>query len=214
MQSQTIADLREDYHLSELLEENAPANPLTLFDVWLQAALETLGPTATAMTLATANSAGQPSARTVLLKGVEHGTLVFFGNYASRKGQELQANDRAALLFFWPNLQRQVRIDGQVRRVPTAQSDTYFASRPHQSQLAAWASPQSQRLADRAELETRLADVQQQFGDGPVPRPPHWGGWGLTPECIEFWQGRASRLHDRLVYTAGVQGWERQRLAP
>lgn len=214
MQPQDLANLREDYGRDELREASAPPEPLALFDAWLRAALDACGFDAIAMTLATAAADGQPNARTVLLKGVDDGQFVFFGNYASRKGIELADNPKAALLFFWPALQRQVRVHGQVQPLAPSDSDAYFASRPRDSQIGAWASPQSQPVADRADLETRVQAALARFGDGAVPRPPQWGGWCLRPTAIEFWQGRPSRLHDRLLYTHTAQGWTRQRLAP
>ncbi len=214
MQPQDLANLREDYGRDELREASAPPEPLALFDAWLRAALDACGFDAIAMTLATAAVDGQPNARTVLLKGVDDGQFVFFGNYASRKGIELADNPKAALLFFWPALQRQVRVHGRVQPLAPSDSDAYFASRPRDSQIGAWASPQSQPVADRADLETRVQATLARFGDGAVPRPPQWGGWCLRPTAIEFWQGRPSRLHDRLLYTHAAQGWTRQRLAP
>lgn len=214
VQPSDLASIREDYGIDELRESNAPHEPLVLFDHWLRAALDSCGFDAIAMTLATASADGQPNARTVLLKGVEAGEFVFFGNYESAKGQELTANPKAALLFFWPARQRQVRIQGQVQRLSATASDAYFASRPRDSQIGAWASPQSREVADRADLQGRVDAALARFGDGDVPRPPHWGGWRLLPASIEFWQGRPSRLHDRLLYTRTSEAWARRRLAP
>lgn len=168
----------------------------------------------TAMTLATVDEDGQPSARVVLLKGYDKQGFVFFTNYASRKGQDLRASERAGLLFFWDKAMRQVRIEGWVEKVSAAESDEYFATRPRGSQLGAWASPQSMRIADRAELEQRVAQFAAEFDAAPVPRPPHWGGYRVIPNRFEFWQGRASRLHDRVVYARGTDGWTLSRIAP
>jgi len=168
----------------------------------------------TAMTLATVDERGQPNARVVLLKGYDKRGFVFFTNYASRKGRELDAGGRAGLLFYWDREMRQVRIEGTVGKVGAAESDEYFATRPRGSQLGAWASPQSAPLADRDELERRVARYAEQFDAGPVPRPPHWGGYRVVPERFEFWQGRKSRLHDRVVYVRGAAGWTLSRIAP
>ncbi|MBM4345205.1 MAG: pyridoxamine 5'-phosphate oxidase [Deltaproteobacteria bacterium] len=214
MQPGNLSSIREDYGIDELREASAPADPLALFDDWLRAALEACGPDAIAMTLATAAADGLPNARTVLLKGVDGGHFVFFGNYHSAKGLELDANPKAALLFFWPARQRQVRVQGHVQRIAATDSDAYFATRPRDSQVGAWASPQSRVVADREELQARVDAEVARFGEGTVPRPPHWGGWRLAPVCLEFWQGRPIRLHDRLLYTREADGWARVRLAP
>jgi pyridoxamine 5'-phosphate oxidase len=166
------------------------------------------------MTLATASPAGEPSARTVLLKGADENGFVFYTNYDSAKGRDLAANPRASLLFFWAELERQVRITGSVAKTPAAESAEYFQSRPFESRIGAWASPQSKPVADRHELEKRYADTLAKH-PADVPTPPHWGGYRLTPDAIEFWQGRKSRLHDRLLYTRQADGsWSRSRLAP
>lgn len=195
-------------------ERDCAADPFDQFAKWYvewqaSGALEP-----TAMTLATVDGSGQPSARVVLLKGFDKHGFVFFTNYQSRKGRELAAAPRAALLFYWDRLARQVRVEGSVEQVGAAESDEYFATRPRGSQLGAWASPQSQPLADRAELEARLRQVEAEAGGAPVPRPPHWGGFRLKPARFEFWQGRESRLHDRIVYARAGQGWTRARIAP
>lgn len=208
-----LANLRTDYDLDELSETVLPSDPMALFDNWLQRAIDIMGPEATAMALATAVD-GQPAARIVLLKGLDRGGFVFFGNYASRKGRELACNPLASLTFFWPQLQRQVRVEGRVHQISGAESDAYFATRPRESQLGAWASPQSTAIAGRAELEQSLALVSQRFAGQPVARPDHWGGWRLMPAALEFWQGRPSRLHDRLCAALGTQNWQWTRLAP
>jgi len=208
--------LNPDYNRSMLDEATADADPLALFARWFDDALAAGVREANAMTLATADSDGRPSARIVLLKGFDAGGFVFFTNYQSRKGAELDANPRASLLLFWPALERQVRIDGSVARTSDNESDAYFRSRPFESRLGACVSPQSQTIPDRAWLEERFAALADKFktpAQGP-PRPPHWGGYRLRPDAIEFWQGRASRLHDRLLYTRSGEIWLRTRLAP
>lgn len=189
-------------------------DPFDQFAEWFVAVQAAGYAEPTAMTLATVDAHGQPSARVVLLKGFDRQGFVFFTNYASRKGQELEASGRAGLLFYWERQMRQVRIEGGVERVSPQESDEYFATRPRASQVGAWASPQSAPLADRAALERRVEELEARFGAEPVPRPPHWGGYRLAPNRFEFWQGRASRLHDRVVYARGAGGWTRSRIAP
>lgn len=210
-----IANMRKEYVWGGLSEADVDADPLRQFETWFQQALATNLPEPNAMTLATATPDGQPSARVVLLKAFDASGFTFFTNYASRKGRELAANGRAALLFFWPELQRQVRIEGTIERVTDAESDAYFRSRPLGSRLGAWASEQSEVIASRAVLEERVREAAQRFPDGEVPRPQHWGGFRVRPLTIEFWQGRPDRLHDRLRYRR-VQpaGWRLDRLSP
>ncbi len=211
-----IADLRQEYMRTGLAETQAHADPLVLFERWFRDALAAELPLANAMTLATVSASGAPTARIVLLKALEQGGFVFYTNYRSRKGRELAAQPRACLLLLWSDLERQVRIEGRVETVSAQESDAYYASRPLGARLSAWASAQSEAVPDRAALERALEAMRAQYGERP-PRPPHWGGYRLVPEAIEFWQGRADRLHDRLLYrrSAGAAaGWLIERLAP
>jgi pyridoxamine 5'-phosphate oxidase len=209
-----VADLRQEYMRAGLGEADVHADPLAQFERWLEDALAAQLPLPNAMSLATVAASGAPSARIVLLKGVEGGAFVFYSNYESRKGRELASRPQACLVFLWAELERQVRVEGRVERVAAGDSDAYYASRPLGARLSAWASAQSERVADRATLERALSAMASRHGDRP-PRPPHWGGYRLVPEAIEFWQGRENRLHDRLLYTrAGGAGWKIERLAP
>jgi len=211
-----VAALRQVYARAALTEADAPDAPLPLFAAWFEEAMNAGTVEPNAMTLATADAEGRPSARIVLLKGFDQRGFTFFTNLASRKGSDLAANPHAALVFWWPPLERQVRIEGRIEHVEEPEADAYFASRPRGSRLGAWASPQSRPLPDRAALERRLADTEAAYpGDADVPRPPFWGGFRIVPFSIEFWQGRPNRLHDRLFYQAdGHGGWTRERLAP
>jgi pyridoxamine 5'-phosphate oxidase len=211
----SISDLRREYASRALVESEAADDPLRQFELWLNEAMKASLLEATAMTLATASSAGEPTARIVLLKGYDERGFVFFTNYESAKGRDLDTNPRASLLFFWAELERQIRITGTVSRTTAEESAAYFHSRPVESQLGAWASAQSRVLADRAQLEARQAELRDAYKGREVPLPPFWGGYRVAPERIEFWQGRTSRLHDRLLYTKSVNGtWSRTRLAP
>lgn len=210
------ATMRRDYtERGELVESRLAADWPTQFAAWFADAVAFGLPEPNAMIVATASAAGRPSARTVLLKEYDERGFVFFTNYESRKGAELTANPYASLVFPWFPMQRQVLVTGAAHRVTRAETEEYFASRPRGSQLGAWASPQSRVLPDRAAVEAGLAAVRERFGDGEVPAPPHWGGFRVVPETVEFWQGRASRLHDRLRFARTSEGvWVLERLAP
>lgn len=209
----SLSDLRQSYEKHVLIEEQAKASPFDQFQLWFDEALAAQVPEANAMTLATVDAQGQPSARIVLIKEVDSQGFVFYTNYESRKGLDMQANPKACLLFFWQPLERQVRIEGRIEKVSPQDSDAYYHSRPLGSRIGAWASRQSQPIS-RQELEARELDFQQRYGESP-PRPDHWGGYRLVPTLFEFWQGRPSRLHDRLVYSPeSQQGWKIDRLSP
>ncbi len=208
-----IADLRKDYKLAALDESDTAASPLAQFEKWLGEAIEADLPEPNAMTLATVGEDGRPSTRIVLIKGIDARGPVWFTNYQSRKGRELAANPFAALQFHWVDLERVVRLEGRVEKVSEADSDAYFASRPLDSRIGAWASPQSEVISSRAVLVARAAEFGAKFLLNP-PRPPHWGGYRLLPERVEFWQGRKSRLHDRILYQLENGQWHKRRLAP
>jgi pyridoxamine 5'-phosphate oxidase len=209
-----IDNLRKDYMQAALDIESVAADPFKQFGHWLHQAYDAGIEEPNAMALATATPGGQPSCRVVLLRGISSGGFTFYTNYLSRKGEELQHNPHASLLFFWPQLERQIRIEGRVEQVTEAESDAYFATRPRGSQLGAWVSPQSQAIPDRAELDRRLQEFSQRFPEE-VERPAHWGGYRLIPHHFEFWQGRESRLHDRVRYNRiAVDEWAIKRLAP
>jgi pyridoxamine 5'-phosphate oxidase len=210
----SLADLRKDYSLAGLLEKDLARDPFRQFEQWFQEAEAAKLVEPNAMTLATCTRDGRPSARTVLLKGIDGRGFVFFTNYESRKGRELAENARAALVFPWLALERQVVVEGTVNKVSREESETYFHRRPHGSQLGAWVSPQSTIVPNRATLETSYKAVEARYAGQPVPVPPYWGGYRVTPELVEFWQGRRSRLHDRLRYRRQPDGWSIERLAP
>lgn len=211
----TIADIRKDYKLASLSEADVAPDPIRQFEHWWHEAVNSQIDEVNAMTLATASSDGLPSARIVLLKGFSHDGFVFFTNYQSYKGTHLQENPRATLVFFWKELERQVRITGIVGKVPETASIEYFHSRPVASQIGAAISPQSQVIESREWLEKQFAELFEKAATAPIERPAHWGGYIVKPVCIEFWQGRSSRLHDRIQYTLEQSGsWKIERLAP
>ena len=208
-----IADLRKSYEKAELTEVNALANPLDQFDVWLREAIDAEIPEPNAMTLATVSALHRPSTRVVLVKGYDERGLVWYSNYKSRKGVELEGNSWASLQFHWVEMERVVRLEGQVSKISEAESDAYYRSRPLDSRIGAWASPQSEVISGREVLEKSWAEHEKQMGANPS-RPLQWGGYRLTPEVWEFWQGRRSRLHDRLRYQKVQGSWVKERLAP
>lgn len=209
-----LADIRKQYSLKTLERPDLADDPLSQFDAWFQDALEAEILEPNAMVLATADSEGRPSARVVLLKGVQDGAFVFYSNYESRKGKDMAENPQAALVFNWLDLERQVRIEGRVQKVSQDVSEAYFHSRPRGSQLGAWVSKQSQVISGREVLDERLAKLEQRYPDT-VPLPDFWGGYMVTPARVEFWQGRSNRLHDRFVYDLQKDGtWSLERLSP
>jgi len=210
----TLADLRKDYSAHGLSEAEAGDDPFALFHHWLDQAIAAELTDPNAMILATCTPDGKPSARAVLLKALDTRGFTFFTNYDSRKGHEMAANPHVAVVFLWHQLERQVRVEGTVEIVTAAESDEYYVKRPLGSRLGAWASPQSAVIPDRAFLENAHAELLAKYPDGNPPRPPNWGGYRVLPEMIEFWQGRPSRLHDRILFTRLVTGWKRERLAP
>jgi len=210
----SVHESRKDYNRLSLSEGELDPDPIRQFHRWFEAATLSAIPEPNAMVLATASPAGRPSARIVLLRGYDERGFVFFTNYESRKGRELEANPHAALVFHWHDLERQVRVEGPVVRSAVEESDAYFQSRPAGSRLGAWASHQSEVIADREILEARIRALELEYADRPIPRPEHWGGYRVVPTVIEFWQGRPSRLHDRLRYTRSEGGWLIERLSP
>lgn len=211
---QNIAGIRKEYKQQTLLETDVSADPVAQFTKWWDDALKSEIEEVNAMTLATADKNGMPAARIVLLKEFSEKGFVFFTNYNSHKGIELEANPNACLVFFWKELERQVRISGQVKKISTKESDEYFTSRPEGSRIGAWASPQSHVISSREMIEENSRKYQQQFPGGNIPRPLHWGGYSVIPVVIEFWQGRPNRLHDRIRYTLTGSSWKIERLAP
>ena len=210
----SLADIRREYLGEPLSEAHSDPDPMRQFRRWFEQVRD-VEPDPTAMALATASSDGRPSVRTVLLKGVDDRGFIFYTNYESRKGREMEATGRASLLFFWRSVERQVRIDGTVERVSPVESDAYFETRPLDSRLSVHASRQSEVIESREVLEEAFERVKRTYGDGGVPRPECWGGYRVVPDEYEFWQGRASRLHDRLRYMRNADGsWRRERLAP
>ncbi len=213
--NQTIAALREDYRAKTLEITAIYASPIQQFNDWFQEALDSQIKEANAMTIATVDAQGKPAARIVLLKGFDENGFIFYTNYESRKGQELAVNPNIAVVFLWKDLERQIRIEGTAEKVAPSVSLNYFHSRPKGSQIGAWASPQSQVIADRSILEQNVADLKEKYKDvDKLPIPSHWGGYQIKPTLIEFWQGRSSRLHDRICYTLEGEEWKIERLAP
>ena len=210
-----LSELREEYSRQSLDEANVAPDPFVQFEKWFGEALDAKAREANAMNLSTVSADGQPHGRIVLLKGLENNSFVFFTNYKSKKGEELEKNRKAALTFFWAELERQVRIEGVVEKVDPATSDEYFHLRPTGSQIGAWASNQSEEIENRKVLEAKTEEYTAKFsGINPIPRPAHWGGYRLQPHMIEFWQGRPSRLHDRIVYEYDRSTWQIKRLSP
>ncbi len=209
-----IADIRKDYKLRSLLESDVEPDPIKQFQLWWNEVIKSNIEEPNAMTLATCGKNGKPSARIVLLKGLNPEGFIFFTNYESRKGNDLKENPNASLVFFWKELERQVRIEGSVKKLSEKESDEYFVLRPEQSRIGAWSSPQSQVIKSRESLEEMFEKYTHLFTDGTILRPPHWGGYIVKPILVEFWQGRPNRLHDRLQYTLSNDEWKIERLAP
>ncbi|MEN7547318.1 pyridoxamine 5'-phosphate oxidase [Rapidithrix thailandica] len=210
-----LADIRREYALEALDRHHVDSDPLKQFQYWFKEAEEAHVHDSTAMTLATADANGVPSCRIVLLKGIEEQKFVFYTNYQSKKGVELITNPVACLNFYWSELERQVRVDGNVEKVSEEQSESYFRSRPRESQISTWVSQQSQQVASREALEAKFAEIEKEYQNKEIPRPPHWGGFAVDPLRLEFWQGRTGRLHDRIVFEKQTNGtWEIYRIAP
>jgi pyridoxamine 5'-phosphate oxidase len=209
-----LADIRHDYAREELSKDHVDKDPFVQFGRWMDEAIAAEAPEPTAMCLSTASNEGRPSSRMVLLKGFDSDGFVFYTNYNSHKGRELSDNPYAALTFFWPELERQIRITGRTSKVSEEESEEYFQSRPYTSRLGAWASDQSEPIESKSVLVTRAAKLAIKYAAGSVPRPPHWGGYRVVPDSIEFWQGRPSRLHDRIIYELVDYDWKISRLSP
>ena len=210
-----IAGIRKEYRLQSLLEKDVDINPIKQFEKWWQQARESGIEEANAMTLATSSIDGKPSARIVLLKGIKENGFIFFTNYNSRKGKEITNNPFVSVVFFWKELERQVRIEGQIKKASDDESNEYFVSRPRESRIGAWSSPQSQVIKNREVLEKKVAEYTTKFQSQNIPKPENWGGYIIIPNLVEFWQGRPGRLHDRLQYTVSkVASWKIERLAP
>ncbi|MEO8960409.1 MAG: pyridoxamine 5'-phosphate oxidase [Ginsengibacter sp.] len=211
----SIADMRRIYQLQAMLEKDMNENPIKQFENWWQHAIDSKIDEPNAMSLATATASGKPSVRTVLLKGIKENGFMFFTNYQSRKGKEIEENPYVSLLFFWKELERQVRIEGSIQKLSTEDSDEYFSERPHESQIGAWSSPQSSIIESRNLLQNKMEEYEKRFGANEIPRPDYWGGYIIQPYSMEFWQGRPGRLHDRLQYTLDENNrWVMKRLAP
>lgn len=213
-QSSDFAAVRKEHRLHRLSEEDVDRDPLRQFSRWFDEATAAGEAEPNAMTLATATVDGRPSARVVLLKGVDGGGFVFYTNTRSKKGEDLAANPAAALVFFWPTIERQVRIEGMTHAVTRAESQAYFSTRPRESRIGAWASEQSRVITSREALEVSFLNRAREFGDGEIPLPDHWGGYRLLPDRVEFWQGRENRLHDRILFVLEGQAWTIRRLSP
>jgi pyridoxamine 5'-phosphate oxidase len=209
-----IGKIRRDYASDRLNKKTARKNPFEQFELWLAEAIEKQLREPNAMVLSTASADGKPSSRVVLLRGFENEGFTFYTNYESRKGKEVRENPRAALLFYWAEIEKQVRVEGVIAKTDEENSNAYFASRPRESQIGAWASPQSSVIENRRFIEEKFAELNEQSEGKEIARPPDWGGYILKPEVLEFWQGRASRLHDRLRYSKDESGWKIERLAP
>ena len=210
-----LESIRKDYRLQSLLEKDVDDDPIKQFEKWWQQVTESGLDEPNAMTLATSTPSGKPSARIVLLKGINENGFVFFSNYNSRKGQQINDNPFASLVFFWKELERQVRIEGEIKKISDGESDEYFSKRPFESRIGAWSSPQSEVIKNREVLKKNVSDYASRFESQNIPRPPHWGGYIVKPNLVEFWQGRPGRLHDRLQYIINEKAaWKIERLAP
>jgi len=215
MNQEQLENLREEYKTASLSEADSKDDPIKQFELWFNEAIEAKVPESNAMTLSTATTDGRPSARIVLLKGIQENGFVFYTNYLSRKGKEITKNPLGSLTFFWPAMERQIRVEGTIEKASKELSDRYFQSRPKDSQIGALASPQSQEIADRETLEKKWSELEAEYAGKTIPKPSFWGGYILKPRLIEFWQGRPSRLHDRILYKKiDNKNWKKVRLAP